>query len=89
MKLLLLAITTCFLSSAALADDSSKSSATDSHAANTVCPVSGDKVGGDMGKPVYVQYQGKTIALCCKDCVKQFKKDPAKYAAKAEAQAAK
>jgi len=53
-------------------------------AANTVCPVSGDQVGGEMGKPVYVEYQGKKIGLCCKDCVKDFKKDPAKYAALAE-----
>jgi YHS domain-containing protein len=52
-------------------------------ATNKVCPVSGDKVGS-MGKPVYVEYQGKKIALCCKDCVADFKKDPAKYAALAE-----
>lgn len=52
-------------------------------APNTICPVSGDKVGS-IGKPVYVEYQGKKIALCCKDCVKDFRRDPAKYAALAE-----
>ncbi|PWT79260.1 MAG: hypothetical protein C5B58_14060 [Acidobacteria bacterium] len=52
--------------------------------ANTICPVTGDQVGGDMGKPVYVEYQGKEIGLCCKDCVKDFKKNPAKFAALAE-----
>jgi hypothetical protein len=52
--------------------------------ANTICPVTGDEVGGDMGKPIYVEYQGKKIGLCCKDCVKDFKKNPAKFAALAE-----
>jgi YHS domain-containing protein len=47
-------------------------------AVNTVCPVSGDTVG-DVGKPVYAQYQGKTIAFCCKDCLKKFNKNPDKY----------
>jgi YHS domain-containing protein len=51
---------------------------------NTVCPVSGEKVGGDMGKPVYVDYKGKKIGFCCRDCAKDFKKNPEKYAALAE-----
>ena len=51
----------------------------------TTCSVSGDKLdGGDMGQPLdYVYKQaGKTdrlIRFCCKDCLKDFKKDPAKY----------
>jgi YHS domain-containing protein len=53
-------------------------------AVNTVCPVSGDKVGGDTGKPVFVEYKGKKYAFCCKDCAKGFKKNPEKYAALAE-----
>jgi YHS domain-containing protein len=47
-------------------------------AVNTVCPVSGDTVG-DVGKPVYAQYQGTTIAFCCRDCLKKFQKNPDKY----------
>jgi YHS domain-containing protein len=47
-------------------------------AVNTTCPVSGDTVG-DVGKPVYAQYKGQTIALCCKDCLKKFNKNPDKY----------
>ena len=49
------------------------------------CAVSGDKFdGGDMGKPQdYVYKQGgqpdRLIRFCCKDCVKDFKKDPAQY----------
>jgi YHS domain-containing protein len=58
-------------------------SASGGAAINTVCPVSGDKVGG-MGKPVSVEYEGKKVALCCKQCKKDFDKEPAKYVALAE-----
>jgi YHS domain-containing protein len=54
------------------------SAQTSNKAVNTVCPVSGDTVG-DIGKPVYTQYQGQTIAFCCKDCLKKFNKNPEKY----------
>ncbi len=43
------------------------------------CVVSGDKIGGDMGKPYVFTYEGQEVKLCCKDCVKDFKKDPAKF----------
>jgi hypothetical protein len=43
------------------------------------CLVSGDKIGGDMGKPVSTNYMGQEIKFCCKDCVKDFRKDPDKY----------
>jgi len=42
------------------------------------CPVSGDKLG-EMGKPFVFVYQGQEVKLCCKDCKKDFDKDPAKY----------
>jgi hypothetical protein len=50
----------------------------------TTCIVSEDKLGGDMGKPVDFIYrvEGKPdrlISFCCKDCVKDFNKDPEKY----------
>lgn len=57
----------------------------------TTCVVSGDKLGGDMGPPVILKYEGREIRFCCNDCVKDFKKDPAKYLKKldeAEAKAA-
>lgn len=51
----------------------------------TTCSVSGDKLdGGDMGKPqdyIYKQ-EGKPdrlIRFCCKDCLKDFNKNPGKY----------
>lgn len=54
-------------------------------AGNLVCPVSGDEVAkGD--KAVFVEHHGKKYALCCKMCVKDFRKDPDKFAAKAEEQ---
>ena len=50
----------------------------------TSCIVSEDKLGGDMGKPVDFIYrvEGKPdrlITFCCKDCVKDFNKEPEKY----------
>ncbi|GEM_PF-3986761 len=47
-----------------------------------ICPVSGDKIGGDMGKPyIYTMADGKKITLCCPSCRKTIDKDPRKYAA--------
>ena len=46
------------------------------------CPVSGEKLGGDMGKPFRFVYKGQEVKLCCKSCKKDFDKDPAKYIAK-------
>ena len=36
----------------------------------------------DHEKPVVFVYQGQEIKLCCKDCRKDFDKDPAKYLTK-------
>ena len=41
------------------------------------CPVSDD--GFDHGKPVKVTHNGTDVYLCCKDCVKDFNKDPEKF----------
>ena len=53
------------------------------------CVVSDDELGG-MGKPVeYVHQEAgkpdRTVLLCCKDCIADFKKEPAKYLAKLDA----
>jgi YHS domain-containing protein len=46
----------------------------------TTCPVSGDKLG-EHGKSIKVTApDGTDVYLCCKDCLKDFKKPPAKYA---------
>lgn len=47
----------------------------------TTCPVSGEKLG-EMGEPVSFVYQGQEIKLCCKNCRKDFDKDPAKFLSK-------
>ena len=55
---------------------------------NKICPVSGDKVG-EMGDIVKYEYNGKIYNLCCKACIKDFKKDPEKYSKIAEDEVAK
>jgi YHS domain-containing protein len=55
------------------------------------CIVSGDKLG-EMGDPFVYAYKGREIKFCCKGCLKDFNKDPAKYLKKideAEAKAKK
>jgi len=50
------------------------------------CVVSGEKLGEDPSmKPHVFTYEGREIKLCCKSCLKDFKKDSAKYIAKIEA----
>jgi hypothetical protein len=85
MKLLKTLTTTAVLSgllaTSALAADAAVSSDTKSakpYPLNT-CVVSGEKLGGDMGKPYVFVEQGQEVKLCCKSCLKDFKKDPAKY----------
>ena len=46
---------------------------------NTVCPVSGNKIVGFIGKPLYAQYQGKNIAVCCNECLTKFQNSSDKY----------
>ena len=47
------------------------------------CVVSGEKFGGDMGKPVEFIYQtngiSQEIKFCCPMCKPEFLKDPDKY----------
>ncbi len=48
------------------------------------CVVSDEKLG-DMGDPYVFVQDGREIKLCCKSCLKDFKKDTAKYIKKIEA----
>jgi len=50
------------------------------------CLVSGEKLG-EMGEPYVFVYEGQEVKLCCKDCLKKFDKEPAKYLAKINAAA--
>lgn len=45
------------------------------------CVVSDEKLG-DHGKPYVFTNDNQEVKLCCKDCLKDFKKDKAKYIAK-------
>jgi YHS domain-containing protein len=49
----------------------------------TTCVVSGDKLG-EMGKPYVYKYKDREIKFCCKNCVKDFNKEPEKYIKKIE-----
>ena len=52
---------------------------------NKICPVSGEKIEKNaMGDPVKIEHNGKMYNLCCPMCVKDFNKDPDKYAAIAD-----
>lgn len=43
------------------------------------CIVSDEEIGGGDMKPYVFNYKGQEIKLCCKDCKKDFMKDPDKY----------
>lgn len=42
------------------------------------CVVSDEKLG-EMGDPYVFKHEGREVKLCCEGCLKDFKKDPAKY----------
>ena len=43
------------------------------------CVVSGEKFEGSDMKPYEFVHAGQAIKLCCKSCLKDFNKEPAKY----------
>jgi len=51
------------------------------------CVVAGEK-RGEMGPAVEYNYNGRAIKFCCKNCVKIFEKEPARYLAKLDSAAA-
>lgn len=58
------------------------------------CLVSEDKLGGEMGPPVDYVYKAegkpdRLVRFCCKDCVKDFNKNPEKYLSELDKAAAK
>ena len=46
------------------------------------CLVSDEKFATSDMKPFELVHEGQTIKFCCKNCVKDFKKDPKKYLTK-------
>ena len=53
------------------------------------CVVSDEKLGGEMGKPYVFVHDGQEVKLCCKSCLKDFNKEPAKYMKKISEAAAR
>lgn len=50
------------------------------------CVVTDEKLGADPSMQPYVfTHEGREIKLCCKSCLKDFKKDTASYIKKIEA----
>ncbi len=49
------------------------------------CIVSGEAFGGEMGDPIDFVYDNQYFKLCCKGCIKDIKKEPAKYLEKLSA----
>ncbi|MEI8120647.1 MAG: hypothetical protein WCI20_01240 [bacterium] len=48
----------------------------------TTCPV----MGGAVNTNLYVDADGKRIYVCCKGCLPEVQKDPAKYVTKLESE---
>lgn len=48
----------------------------------TVCPV----LGKQINTKYYVDYRGKRIYTCCSVCLREVRKNPAKYVAKLQRQ---
>ena len=49
------------------------------------CIVSDEPLGGEHGEAYTFVHEGQEIKLCCKPCLKDFNKEPAKYLKKLEA----
>ena len=73
---------------AALAADKEKEKDSKKPYPLETCVVSGEKLG-EMGKPVVHDYKGREVKFCCKDCIKDFNKDPDKYIKKLDEAEAK
>lgn len=93
--LLSAALLFCTASAVFAADGADKNAADEKAQAAyplATCVVSGDKLT-EMGKPVeYVYKQAgkpdRLVLFCCKDCIKDFESDPAKYLKKIDEAAA-
>ena len=58
------------------------------------CVVSNEEIGGSMGEGIDFVYKqegqpDRLVRFCCKDCVKDFNKEPAKYLKQIDEAAAK
>jgi hypothetical protein len=84
LKIIAIAATIVLAAGGAIAADE-KSAAKPKPYPLKTCVVSDEKLGGDMGDPYVFTYEGREVKLCCKACLKDFNKEPAKYLKKMEA----
>jgi hypothetical protein len=70
----------CHKHSKALAAEKAKDAKAKPYPLQT-CIVTDEKLG-EHGKPYVFTHQGQEIKLCCKSCLKDFKKEPGKYTKK-------
>ena len=84
LALILSAAAALTLTSIAVAADAKPAAKAKPYPLKT-CVVSDEKFGGDMGEPYVFAYQGREVKLCCKGCLDDFNKEPAKYVKKMEA----
>ncbi len=84
-KILLILTVATFASLVARAEDAKPADTKPVPDKLATCPVSGEKLGGDMGKPYVFVYKGQEVKLCCSMCKKKFDKDPDKFIAKIRA----
>ena len=77
ISLLALALAATALATSSLADDKTPPKPDNL----ATCPVSGEKLGGDMGAPYVFTYKDQEVKLCCTHCKKEFDKNPDKYMA--------
>jgi len=92
LKPLIISVMLTVLAAAPLAVRAADKDSKDSKDAKTylltTCVVSGEKLG-EMGKPYTFTHDGREVQLCCKNCLKDFNKEPAKYIKKIEEAEAK
>lgn len=84
-KILLILTIATFASLVARAEEAKPADAKPVPDKLTTCPVSGEKLDGDMGKPFVFTYKGQEVKLCCSMCKSKFDKDPDKFIAKIRA----
>jgi YHS domain-containing protein len=63
---------------AASTAQASQPSSTAAAVEQTTCPVMGNPIDPN----VFVEYQGKKVYFCCKQCISEFQKEPEKYLSK-------
>jgi hypothetical protein len=81
MKLILSILTCLVLSAASLPAAEKKDTGVPASYPLKKCVIS-DETLGEMGKPVKVTHEGTDVYLCCKGCIEDFEKEPAKFAQK-------